>query len=210
MQPLVEVAVRDAFTIPTNRASFEYPMSQPHQSSRYLGTLLTGLTTPVRRRIFISYHHAHDQVYYDALTKSLHDEMDLVFDNSLDRVIDSDDTKYVIQRIRDNFISGTSCTIVLCGPETYQRKYVDWEIKATLDKGHGLIGIELPTISRNLQGQSIVPDRLASNYHSGYAVWKSWSGLAANPALMATWIEDAVAGDQSKIVNPQTIKARNG
>ncbi len=185
-------------------------MSQPYQNSRYLGTLLTGLTTPVRRRIFISYHHDNDQSYYNELSRVLHDKMDLVFDNSLDRLIDSDNTDYVIQRIRDKFIAGTSCTIVLCGPETHQRKYVDWEIKATLEKGHGLIGIALPTISRNLQGQSIVPDRLASNYHSGYAVWKSWDDLAANPALMATWIEDAVARDQSKIVNPQAIKARNG
>ena len=171
---------------------------------------MQGAGAPVRRRIFISYHHAHDQAYYDALSKTLHDKMDLVFDNSLDREIDSENTDYVIQRIRDDFISGTSCTIVLCGPETQQRKYVDWEIKATLDKSHGLIGMALPTVSRNLQGQSLVPDRLASNYHSGYAAWKSWSDLAANPALMATWIEEAVARDRSKIVNPQALKARNG
>jgi hypothetical protein len=46
-----------------------------------------------------------------------------------------------MQRIRDKHITGTSCTIVLCGSLTPWRKYVDWEIKATLDKEHGLIGI---------------------------------------------------------------------
>ncbi len=185
-------------------------MNQLYPARTLLGALAGLQIAPVRRKIFISYHHQQDQAYYDALSKTLHDKMDLVYDNSLDRKIDSENTDYVIQRIRDDFISGTSCTIVLCGPETQQRKYVDWEIKATLDKSHGLIGIALPTISRNLQGQSLVPDRLASNYHSGYAVWKSWTDLAANPALMATWIEEAVARNKSKIVNPQALKARNG
>jgi len=46
--------------------------------------------------------------------------------------------------IRENFITGTSCTIVLCGAQTHLRKYVHWEIKATLDKEHGLIGVNLP------------------------------------------------------------------
>jgi hypothetical protein len=185
-------------------------MNQSYPPRSLLGALLEGSSKPVRRRIFVSYHHAHDQAYYDALSKTFHDRMDLVYDNSLDRQIDSDDTNYVIQRIRDNFISGTSCTIVLCGPETYQRKYVDWEIKATLDKGHGLIGVGLPTVATHADRSARVPDRLLSNYNSGYAAWKSWSELVTNPTLMATWIEEAVNQDASKIINPKAIKARNG
>jgi hypothetical protein len=185
-------------------------MNQPYPARTLLGALAGLQITPPRRKIFISYHHGNDQAYYDALSKTLHDQMDLVFDNSLDRKIDSENTDYVIQRIRDDFISGTSCTIVLCGPETYQRKYVDWEIKATLDKGHGLIGLHLPTAVRGDKGGIVVPSRFHDNIMSGYAVWKSWNDLAVNPALMKTWIEDAVARDQSKIVNPQAIKTRNG
>lgn len=164
----------------------------------------------MRRRIFVSYHHKNDQRFYDEFSRVLHDSMDLVFDNSLDRIIDSENTDYVIQRIRDGFISNTSCTFVLCGAETHQRKYIDWEIKATLDKEHGLIGIKLPTAMRNNQGLTIVPDRLHRNIESGYGLWKSWEELAANPALAASWIEDAVARDKSKINNPWEIKARNG
>jgi len=48
-----------------------------------------------------------------------------------------------MQRIRDKYITGTSCTIVLCGPQARWRKYIDWEIKAALDKEHGLIGVWL-------------------------------------------------------------------
>lgn len=185
-------------------------MNQLYPARTLLGALAGLQITPVRRRIFVSYHHAHDQGCYDELSCALHDQMDVVFDNSLDRLIDSENTDYVIQRIRDDFISGTSCTIVLCGPETYQRKYVDWEIKATLDKGHGLIGLQLPTAVRGDQGKIIVPDRLHQNIVSGYAVWKAWSDLAANPHIMATWIEEAVARDQRKVVNPQALKSRNG
>ncbi len=185
-------------------------MNQSYPARTLLGALSGLQIAPVRRKIFVSYHHAHDQGYYNELSRVLHDQMDVVFDNSLDRRIDSDNTEYVIQRIRDNFISGTSCTIVLCGPETYQRKYVDWEIKATLDKGHGLIGLHLPTAVRGDQGGILVASRLYQNIQSGYALWKSWNDLAANPRLMATWIEDAVARDQSKIVNPHEIKSRNG
>ena len=53
------------------------------------------------------------------------------------------------------YITGTSCTVVLCGGRP--RKFVDWEIKATLDKEHALIGVNLPTSERNLFGQAIVP-----------------------------------------------------
>lgn len=182
-------------------------MSQYPQYPASFGSLLAGAP---RRRIFISYHHHHDQPYYDSLSKTLHDQMDLVFDNSVDREIDSENTNYVIQRIRDNFITNTSCTIVLCGPETRQRKYVDWEIKATLDKQHGLIGIGLPTAVLDAQGHIIVPDRYLSNYQSGYAIYRNWNDLATNPAGMTSWIEEAVAKDKSKIINPSAIKARNG
>jgi hypothetical protein len=51
---------------------------------------------------------------------------------------------------------------------------------------------------------------LASNYHSGYAVWKTWAELVANPRSMTSWIEEAVARDKAKIVNPWEIKSQNG
>jgi len=40
---------------------------------------------------------------------------------------------------------------MLSGLHTHERKYFDWEIKTTLDKKHGLIGVWLPSfpLSRN-------------------------------------------------------------
>lgn len=89
---------------------------------------------PVKHKIFVSYHHHVDQAYYDAFSKAFHDTYDVIYDNSLERRIDSDDVNYVMRRIKENHITGTSCTVVLVGAETPKRKYVDWEIFATLEK----------------------------------------------------------------------------
>lgn len=51
-----------------------------------------------------------------------HDTYEVDYDNSVDRKIDSDDPEYVMRRIRENYINGTSCTLVFCGVETPYRK----------------------------------------------------------------------------------------
>src|SRR5262249_26726190 len=89
---------------------------------------------PLKHKIFVSYHHGGDQAYYNAFSKAFHDSYDVIYDNSLERQVDSDNVDYVRRRIQENYITGTSCTIVLVGKETWGRKYVDWEIEATLDR----------------------------------------------------------------------------
>jgi hypothetical protein len=163
-------------------------------------------------RVFVSYQHSSDQTYYDQFSKAFHDIYEFIYDNSLARQIDSDNPEYVIQRIRDEFITGTSCTVVLIGPTSYQRKYLDWEIKATLDKEHGLIGIQLPNLTANFSGQVTGPIRFAQNVQSGYALWHeiSWQQLIANPASLKQHIADACSRPKNKIVNPKEIKKQNG
>jgi len=180
-------------------------MVLPNDLSEYLARLYA----VVKRRVFISYHHGGDQVYYDAFSRTFHDGYEAIFDNSLERQIDSDDANYVMQRIRDEFISGTSFTIVLCGANTPWRKYVDWEIKATLDKGHGIIGVELPSCAKNFQSQSMVPGRLFDNIQSGYAVWTTWAHLIQNIVNLKTLGEVAVAKSASSIQNSREMMARN-
>lgn len=175
-----------------------------------LSSLLAGFQLPVKRSVFVSYHHGGDQVYYDAFTKAFDDTYDIIFDNSLERRIDSDDVKYVLQRIRDTFVKGSSCTVVLCGAETPWRKYVDWETKATLDMKHGLIGVNLPTNPANTNGSATVPDRLHDNIQSGYAVWTDWTAFTANASAVKGFIEQAIAKSAQSIVNNRQMMARNG
>lgn len=96
---------------------------------------------------------------------------------------------------------------VLCGAETPQRKYVDWEIKATLDKYHGLVGVNLPT-SLNYGNGVVVPERFGDNYHSGYAVWLQWQGLTTRALIDA--IEAANSRSTSLINNSRPMRLRNG
>lgn len=177
-------------------------MSNPNMSA-ILAALLT------KRRVFISYHHARDQLWYNILSPALTNHYECAHDSSLDRACDSDDCDYVMRRIRENYIKGTTCTIVLCGSETFGRKYVDWEIKATLDRGHGLIGVRLPTAVNGNLGKTIVPDRLHQNIESGYAVWIDWADALAGAIPMKTYIETSIAKSAYLIRNDLPLKTRN-
>jgi hypothetical protein len=170
---------------------------------------LLGLMS-TKRSIFISYHHDYDEQYYDYISRTFSDQYGIIRDNSLDRAVDSDDSEYVMQRIRDKYIGGTSCTLVLCGQDTTWRKYVDWEIKGTLDKEHGLIGVNLPTSRQNQIGQIIVPARLHDNVESGHALWVPWASLIAGPVALKSYIEQAIARPKSLIDNARDMRRRDG
>lgn len=165
---------------------------------------------PVRRKVFISYHHGGDQAYYNKFSEVFHDRYEAVYDNSLDREVDSNDTDYVMRRIRENYINGTSCTVVLVGGQTHLRRYVDWEIKATLDASHGLIGLYLPTAARDNLGHILVPGRFLDNYNSGYAVWASWADIMNGTTKLSYLIEQANLRNKNLIDNSRVKRLRNG
>jgi hypothetical protein len=178
-------------------------------SSPILEAMLRGLGGPTRS-VFISYHHDRDQGYYDAFAAAFDATYKCIADSSVDRIIDSDDPEYVMRRIREGYITGTSCTIVLCGPETRWRKYVDWEIKATLDKEHGLIGVLLPN-NPPVAGGVHKPDRLQDNTDSGYAILDGWAAITAGgPAYLKTLVERAIAMPKVLIANWRPLRQRNG
>jgi hypothetical protein len=162
-----------------------------------------------KRKVFVSYHHGGDQAYYNAFSNLFCDVYDVITDNSLERRVDSDDLNYVMRSIREDYITGSSCTIVLVGRDTWGRKYVDWEIKATLEKEHGLIGVRLPTAPITPQNVVIVPDRLHDNIQSGYALWLSWQQITAGAQTCTQFIERANASDKRLIVNTLNRRLRN-
>lgn len=192
------------------RPSIPDNLIQPKPSKPSWDSLFAGLNIAVRPRIFVSYQHSADQYYYNEFSRIFHDTHEAIYDNSLRGRIRSDDPEYVIQRIRDDFITGTSCTILLVGPTSHQRKYLDWEIKATLDKEHGLIGIQLPHLAPRLDGLFTVPQRFADNVRSGYAAWIHWNALIAEPQALPKVIESASNRPKVSIVNPKEIKKQNG
>ena len=158
-----------------------------------------------KRRVFISYHHKFDQVYCDWLSKHLSKNLEVFTDRSLDKPVRSDDPEYVNRVIREDYIQGSSITIILCGQETHKRKYVDWEIYSTLHHQHALLGIHLPT-------HKVTPKRLHQNYQSGYAHAVYWNNQwALNPYQLISEIMTAINKSKSKslICNADQKMQRN-
>jgi len=162
-----------------------------------------------KRKVFISYHHRGDQGWFDRFTQLFAEHYEIFYDNSLDGRIRSDDPEYINRAIREDHIVGSSATIVLCGAETWKRKYVDWEIHSTLHHKHALMGIALPTAVRGSGNAIIVPARLHDNIQSGFAHWlPTWPN---DPNVLRTAMETAInlSRDTSKIRNDRPKMERN-
>lgn len=178
-------------------------------SSGLSGSILKAFAS--KPKVFVSYHHGRDRRYYEQFSHAFSDSYDVCHDNSVDREIDSEDCDYVIRAIRENYVTGTSCTVVLCGAETRWRKFVDWEIKATLDKKHALIGVNLPTNPRDPFGGVHKPDRLQDNIDSGFAGWVEWNALiAGGPGMLRTALQAARLSSTGRIRNSRILRTRNG
>ncbi len=104
-----------------------------------------------KHKVFISYHHANDQAYKEALLQA-----NLYSDIFIDASVDTGDIdenlgdQAIRQKIRDEYLKDSSVTIVLVGTETKNRKHVDWEIYSSMfdgqvNKKSGVLVINLPT-----------------------------------------------------------------
>lgn len=123
----------------------------------------------VRHKCFISYHH-DNQDEVDQFVATFDHDRDVFIARGLGQemaqdIIDSDNTSYVMQRIRELYLIDSTVTIVLMGKCTWARRYVDWEIQASLRHGqtvtaNGLLGIKLPSHPMR-NGQ--FPNRLNAN-----------------------------------------------
>jgi hypothetical protein len=152
-----------------------------------------------RRKVFVSYHHApRDQLYRDAF-EQIFAQSNGVFISKSVQIGDIDvnlTTDTVRSKIRDEYLRDSTVTIVLIGPNTWQRKHVDWEISSSiratpLSSRSGLLGILLPNHPNCGQlsfDPGIVPPRLANNVTCGYSSIYSWT---TNADHISEWIEHA-------------------
>jgi hypothetical protein len=156
------------------------------------------------RNIFLSFHQADEieaniwcrrfgDYFNDIRTLGLHEHGDEFAEH-----INSGDTDYVMRRIREDKVAGTSCTVVLIGKCTWARRYVDWEIAATLrDFGEsargGLIGVQLPSAQDH--GWAKLPPRLALNVANENGTATGYARFyqpAPSDDTIARWVDDAV------------------
>lgn len=84
----------------------------------------------IRRKVFIS-HYKGDRDEVDAFIDRFANR-DRAFipkvlgANDNDEFISSNDTEYVMRRIREMYLQDSTVTIVLLGSCTHSRRYVDW------------------------------------------------------------------------------------
>lgn len=126
-------------------------------------------------KVFVSYHHANDQAKADYL-RTEYGKNNTLLDRSLDEAYEDMTDDEILAAIRTEHLKDSTVTIVLIGSETANRKWVDWEIYASLRpygerSRNGLLGIYLPTAGET-------PARLQDNIDSGYAVTMKWENIS--------------------------------
>jgi hypothetical protein len=155
------------------------------------------LSSFTRHRCFISYHH-DDEVEVEDFIDSFDHAHDVFIARGIGAsmpgdVIGSNDSEYIMRRIRELYLNDSTVTIVLVGACTWARRYVDWEVAASLrntasSRRNGLMAITLPSAA-NLGGRQL-PPRVSDNTNgaAGYARW--WK-YPASTADLAGCIETA-------------------
>lgn len=118
-------------------------------------------------KCFISYHKA-DQSAVDDFCEKFEGSFIRRGQAMSDDVIDSDNTDYVMKRIRELYLQDSTVTIVLIGKCTWARRYVDWEIQSSLRQPsdglpNGVVAIQLWESYKKL------PNRVNLNVDSGYS-----------------------------------------
>lgn len=165
----------------------------------------------VRHKCFIAYHHA-DQGALDQFLKDFGGTSGTFIHRGIsmaEDIINSEDVDYVMSRIRTLYLQDSTVTIVLQGHCTWARKFVDWEVQASLRQPkdglpNGLIAILEPGRER-----SSLPDRVKLNVESKYATYYKYPAKSAD---LARWIDDAFDARTSRanlIKNPRDRYAIN-
>jgi MTH538 TIR-like domain (DUF1863) len=165
----------------------------------------------VRRRCFISYHHA-DQDEVDRFIRTFDHQRDAFIARGLGQemsqdIIDSENTDYVMSRIRELYLKGSSVTLVLMGRCTWARRYVDWEIQASLRSGatttpNGLLGIKLPSFP--IQGGSF-PNRFNLNLKRSDQQEDCYARWIEYPSSIDTLVEAIEAAYQRRTTHVRWI-----
>ena len=176
------------------------------------------LKSYTRHKTFISYHHADEDEVSDFINHFDHDH-DVLLSRGIGAsmagdVIDSTDADYIKRRIRELYLRDSTVTLVMVGAETWGRRFVDWEIAASLrntatTSRNGLVAITLPSMF-DVAGRK-PPARVSDNVdgEDGYAKWMKYP---ASTASLASIIDDAYGRRSThadKVDNSRALRSRN-
>jgi hypothetical protein len=164
-----------------------------------------------RHKCFISYHQADlDEVTQFIETFESVFIPQVIGVSNEDDFIDSTDTDYVMDKVRERYLTNSAVTIVMVGRCTWARRYVDWEVYSSLrhdknNKRSGLLAITLPSAA-NYSGKRL-PPRVADNVHDadGYTRWYKYP---SSEAFLRRCINEAFGARVSKAGLIDNTRAR--
>lgn len=101
------------------------------------------------RKVFFSFHYDHDinramTVRNSWVTQGV-EKAGFVDKAEFERI--QRQGKSAIEKWIDDQLYGTSVTVVLIGSETLNRDFVQYEIRKSIEKGNGIIGVKIHNIS---------------------------------------------------------------
>jgi hypothetical protein len=173
--------------------------------------------TGTKRRVFIS-HYKGDKAEVDAFIEEFANKHKVFTPyvlgaNENDDFIDSADPAYVMTQIRKKYLQDTTVTIVLVGSCTHSRRYVDWELKSSLQQGetlpNGVMGIILPSQGNSARTPPRLKDNLTKDHIDCYA--RFWA-YPKTPEALGRFIDDAYEARTSRakfIKNSQEMMKYN-
>jgi MTH538 TIR-like domain (DUF1863) len=173
-------------------------------------------TDPTRRKCFVSYHADDaDEVatFIEQFGEVFIPRVIGVSDD--DPFVDSSNVGYVMDCIRERYLTDSTVTLVMVGNCTWARKYVDWEVYSSLrndtnNRRNGLVAIELPSRTGGR-----LPDRVNDNVRRntdgndiGYARWHVYPTYQST---LRDLIEDAFSArtTRARLIDNSRLRRSN-
>ncbi len=171
----------------------------------------------VRHKCFVSYHAADTEEAADFVEsfENVFIPRAIGVEEGDGSIIDSEDVDYIRDVIRSDYLRDSTVTIVLVGRCTWARKFVDWEVYASLrdtkySNKNGLLGLLLPSAEDNVPK---APDRLADNTPTdGSEAYGRYFYYPESDASLRTNIDDAFQARTARahlIDNSRGVRKRN-
>lgn len=131
-------------------------------------------TSPVRHKVFISYHAVDAVEVVDFIEK--YDDVFIARAIGMEEdgsdIIDSTNVDYIRRTIREKYLKDSTVTMVLVGACTWARKFVDWEVYSSLRSNpspNGLLAVQLPSTQTSTSAPARLKLNLPKSGEEGYA-----------------------------------------
>lgn len=179
---------------------------------------MSALARNTRRKCFISYHH-DDETEVQNFIRTFDHDRDVLIARGIGAemtgdIINSTNADYIKSQIRSKYLRDTTVTIVMVGAETWGRRFVDWEVAASLrntstSRASGLLGITLPSVAAYASRK--LPARVRDNFdgEAGYARWWKYPTSASGLASMIEEAYDARTTLDHLRDNSRPLRLRN-